>query len=65
MDESREQTLREWRDSRGVTRRQLAFALCVTERTIARWEAGQGKPRPGDLELMRRLWPEPDAQAKC
>lgn len=36
--------LRRAREERGVSRFALAIALGVTERTIARWEAGQGSP---------------------
>lgn len=36
--------LRRAREDRGVSRFALAIALGVTERTIARWEAGQGSP---------------------
>lgn len=55
---------RHWRAERGLTRRQVADALGVTERTVARWEGddqGKGQPRPGDLELLERRWPGPEA----
>lgn len=36
--------LRQARESRGVSRFKLAVEIGTTERTIARWEAGEGAP---------------------
>lgn len=38
------QTLRELRQRRGWTQRQLAEALCTHANTVQRWEAGQPIP---------------------
>ena len=36
--------LREWREQNEITRRMLAAELEITERQIARWEAGESRP---------------------
>ncbi len=44
----------------GMTKTQLAGALGVSARTIARWEGGRGKPqylhRREIARLVRRMW---------
>lgn len=44
--------LRRMRAERGLTLRAVATLLGVTERTVVRWEAGEGSPRSGDLALL-------------
>lgn len=44
--------VRRLRAERGMTLRAVAALLGVTERTVARWEAGEGAPRSGDLALL-------------
>lgn len=45
--------LAEWRHRNGIARRDLAAALDVSERTLARWESGTAQPpRPTALRLM-------------
>ena len=34
--------VREWRRSQGMTLREVAIEMRVTERTLGRWERGQG-----------------------
>jgi transcriptional regulator with XRE-family HTH domain len=60
--------LRELRDARGLTRRELAIALDVTEQTVFRWETErQAIPDERKLDLARYFevsiaslmgWPE-------
>lgn len=45
--------LRQARESRGVSRFKLAVEVGTTERTIARWEAGEGSPSVSQLLLIR------------
>ncbi len=45
------EALKAWRIARGLTRRQLAGMLSVTETTIYRWESGDRQPPGGLLEL--------------
>lgn len=47
--------VRRSRWERGLTRRAAADLLGVTERTVLRWEAGKGEPRPGDLDRLEAL----------
>ena len=48
--------LREHREARGLTRRQLANRLDVTESTIERWETSKSRiPDERKLELAKLL----------
>lgn len=43
------------RESKGLSRKALADALGVTERTVRRWEDGERMPRPSDLRSLETL----------
>lgn len=44
--------VRAWRQRLGLTQRQAADKLKVSERTIQAYEAGDYEPRPSVVELM-------------
>lgn len=44
--------IKKHRRATGRTMRQAASDLGVTERTYARWEAGDGSPRPEHIERL-------------
>src|SRR5262245_53494091 len=46
---------REMRERLGLTQGELARELKVTDRTIARWEAGRTTPHPIYLETLTKL----------
>jgi len=45
-------TLKEWRDDRGVTQLEVAFALGITPATVANWEAGRSEPKARHLRAL-------------
>lgn len=51
------QAIKQWRKANGITQRQVAEALGVTERTVARWEAGEYQTRLAELKAMEKKWP--------
>lgn len=57
------ESMRAWREKHGLTRREVADATActdapaVTERTIARWEAGHGEPPPSLVRRLDARWP--------
>ena len=46
------QHIKKYRKERGMTQQQLAEALFVSDKTISRWELGNGFP---DIEELPRL----------
>jgi len=47
--------LRAFRESLGLTRRQFAPKLFISDPTLERWERGQGGPREVHLQILRRM----------
>lgn len=47
--------LRSFRESLGLSRREFAPRLFVSEPTLERWERGQGGPRDVHLHILRRM----------
>ena len=47
--------LRAFRESIGLSRREFAPKLFVSEPTLERWERGQGGPREVHLRILRRM----------
>ncbi len=50
--------LREWREARGMTQKELANLAGVHLRTVDRWERGQ-TPIPKLLEVLTEWFPSP------
>ena len=48
--------IRNLREARGWTRRQLAYQLEVTESSIYRWEQGLGRPHHAHLQALAELF---------
>lgn len=44
--------IRELRQKRGMTQLELASVLCVSDRTVSKWETGRGYP---DITFMERI----------
>lgn len=51
------QAIKQWRKANGITQREVATAIGVTERTVARWEAGDYQARLAELKAMEKRWP--------
>ena len=49
------QELRAFRESLGLSRREFAPRLFISEPTLERWERGQGGPREIHLRILRRM----------
>jgi transcriptional regulator with XRE-family HTH domain len=47
--------LRAFRESLGLSRREFAPKLFISEPTLERWERGQGSPRDVHLQILRRM----------
>jgi len=47
--------LRAFRESLGLSRRELAGELFISEPTLVRWEKGQGGPRDFHLRILREI----------
>ena len=47
--------IRQLRDSLGLTQEEFSHRLSVSVRTVARWEAGKGKPTRLALRALARL----------
>lgn len=47
--------LRAFRESLGLSRREFAPKLFISEPTLERWERGQGGPREVHLHILRRM----------
>ena len=47
--------LRAFRESLGLSRREFAPKLFISEPTLERWERGQGGPREVHLQILRRM----------
>ena len=47
--------IREYREKNGLTQKQLAEKLYVSDRTISRWERGNGLPDIDELPRIARL----------
>ena len=45
-------TIRELREKKQLTQRQLAQTLCVSDKTVSKWETGRGLP---DISLLEPL----------
>jgi transcriptional regulator with XRE-family HTH domain len=45
-------TLKEWREERGVTQLDVAFAIGVTPATVANWESGRSEPKARHLRAL-------------
>lgn len=45
-------TVRELREKKGLTQKQLAQTLCVSDKTVSKWETGRGLP---DISLLEPL----------
>ncbi len=45
-------TIRALREQKGLTQKQLAEALCVSDKTISKWETGRGLP---DISILMEL----------
>lgn len=45
-------TMKEWREERGVTQLEVAFALGITPATVANWEAGRSEPKARHLRAL-------------
>jgi len=45
-------TMREWREERGVTQLDIAFAIGVTPATVANWETGRSEPKARHLRAL-------------
>lgn len=52
MDYVTAQTIRSLRESKGYTQLQLAEILCVSDKTVSKWETGKGLP---DISLIEPL----------
>jgi transcriptional regulator with XRE-family HTH domain len=48
--------LRAGREAAGLTQRQVSHRLGITERAVARWEAGHSKPRAKQLPAVAALY---------
>jgi len=53
--------LRSFRESLGMSRREFAPKLFVSEPTLERWERGQGGPRDVHVQILRRMREHLDA----
>ena len=51
------QAIKQWRKANGITQREVATAIGVTERPVARWEAGDYQARLAELKAMEKKWP--------
>lgn len=51
--------LRIERDKRDIKRWQVAEALGVSTDTIGRWESGEAKPEPDDIDKLEKLYNSP------
>jgi transcriptional regulator with XRE-family HTH domain len=49
------QELRAFREGLGLSRREFAPKLFISEPTLERWERGQGGPREIHLQILRRM----------
>lgn len=49
------QELRAFRESLGLSRREFAPKLFISDPTLERWERGQGGPRQVHLQILRRM----------
>ena len=47
--------LRAFRESLGMTRKEFAPGLLISEPTLERWERGQGGPRETHVQILRRM----------
>lgn len=47
--------LRAFRESLGLSRREFAPKLFISDPTLERWERGQGRPREVHLQILRRM----------
>lgn len=45
-------TIRQLREKKGITQKDLADILCVSDKTISKWETGRGLP---DISLLEPL----------
>lgn len=49
-------TIRELRERKGYTQKQLAELVCVSDKTVSKWETGKGLPDAGIItELAASL----------
>ena len=46
------ETIRALRDRKALTQKQLAEKLCISDKTISKWETGKGLP---DISLLEDL----------
>ncbi len=60
---AKEPTLRELRESIGMSQEQLGREIGYSARQIARWEKGDGWVRPGIIQFLKNLQPKPPAPA--
>lgn len=51
-----ERTIREWRETAGLTQAQLAARLAVTPSSVYNWETGKSEPRASQLKAMAKLF---------
>jgi len=48
-------SMREWRELRGLTQLDIAFAIHVTPATIANWETGRSEPKARHLRALAEV----------
>lgn len=47
--------LRTWRESRELTRKEVAFRLKCSVKTVGQWESGQSIPRTDDMQAIYEM----------